>query len=70
MIETVNEHCEHPDCKYRGRFSHVDDACFYMYYTGNRRGCDISKCDKYKTGRIDTVLTLDGVIYRGLDDDV
>lgn len=68
MVETVSEHCKHPDCKYRGRLSFVDDACFYMFYTGKPRGCDISKCDKYKAGKVGVVMSLDGIRY--MDDDI
>lgn len=68
MSETVAEHCKHKNCKYRGRLSFVDEACFYMYYTGRPRGCAISKCDKYAVGNIEKILTLDGIRY--VDNDV
>ena len=67
-VETVAEHCKHKDCRYRARLSFVDDACFYMFYTNKPRGCSISKCDKYKAGKIEKVMTLDGIRHR--DDDV
>lgn len=67
-IETVNKHCKHKDCRYRGRFSFVDEACFYMYYTGVPRGCPISECNRYKPGKIKWTLHLEGIRY--IDDDV
>lgn len=39
-----------------------------MYYTGERRGCEISQCNRYKPGRMDWVLSLDGIRY--IDDDL
>ena len=68
MIETVAEHCKHEDCKYRGWLSFIGECCYFMYYTGESRRCPISECDRYKPGRIDWVLTLDGIKY--IDDDV
>ena len=68
MIETVAEHCKHENCRYRRRLSFVDDACFYLYYTGNLRRCPISQCDKYKPGKIRTVMNIDKV--RFYDDDL
>ena len=70
MNETVSEHCKHQDCRYRGRLSFIDEACFFMYYTGVPRGCPISKCDRYRPGKVKKTLTLDGVIYRDYDDDL
>lgn len=69
MIETVAEHCIHKDCKYRRKIAFTD-ACFYLYYTGNRRNSLISNCDKYASGKIEAIMTLDGVTYRDQDDDL
>ena len=68
MIETVSEHCKYRDCKYRGRLSFVDEACFFMYYTGEPRGCAISECTRYKPGKINWIMSLDGIRYD--DDDI
>lgn len=53
VIETVDEHCKHKDCVFRGHLSHVKNStacCDYLYLTGKRRGCKISECDKYRKG--------------------
>jgi hypothetical protein len=68
MIETVSEHCKHQDCRYRGRLSFVDEACFYMYYTGEPRKCPISNCNRYKPGKINWIMSLDGIRY--MNDDI
>ena len=59
MIETVKEHCEHLDCMYRGRFD-SQPCCMYMIVTGCPRGCDISKCNKYKAGKRKVLQDMDG----------
>lgn len=61
-METVKNDCKHPDCKYRSIFD-SQPACAYMMITGRRRGCDIKDCDKYESGKIKTISTLDGVRY-------
>lgn len=52
VIETVLEHCKHPECIYR---SFIDGGntpiCFYAVLAGEPRKCKISECDKYKDGR-------------------
>lgn len=52
VIETVLEHCKHPECIYR---SFIDGGntpiCFYAVLAGEPRRCKISECDKYKDGR-------------------
>lgn len=52
IVETVLEHCRHPECIYR---SQIDGGqtpiCFYAVLAGELRGCRISDCDKYKDGR-------------------
>ena len=65
MIETVKVHCQHEDCKYRGRFNFVP-CCVYMLVTGRPRGCDISKCDKYVAGKLKIGNGVDG--FRYIDD--
>lgn len=51
MIETVKEHCAHPDCMYRVKIGKGDPICSYAEREHRLRGCDISKCDKYKPGK-------------------
>ena len=54
MVETVDKHCEHPDCKYRGVMTGLGYGVHWRMYldvTGKLRGCDISKCDKYAPGK-------------------
>ena len=63
-IETVKEHCKHPDCHYRGKFGR-DDYCDYIGYTGTSRNCPISQCDKYKPREANRCKTTwDGVIIQ------
>ena len=40
-------------CIYRTRIgeSGEETACFYLGYTGKRRGCPVDNCDKFKEGR-------------------
>lgn len=48
--ETVEKHCKHKDCKYRSRVSNYP-CCDYILAIGEPRGCAISKCDKYESGK-------------------
>lgn len=63
MNETVRKHCIHLDCKYRGLFD-SEPCCKYMLVTGKRRGCDISVCDKYESGVLETKSELGGFFYK------
>ena len=51
LVETVAQHCKHPECIYR---SQIDGGstpiCFYAVLAGEPRGCRISECDKYVAG--------------------
>lgn len=53
-IETVAEHCKHPDCVYRGHLASSNQytvpCCDYILLEKRPRNCRISKCDKYKRG--------------------
>lgn len=49
-VETVKEHCKHEDCIYR-RYLCWTPYCDYIGVEKQPRGCDISKCDKYKAGK-------------------
>ncbi len=66
MIETVKEHCKHPDCKYRGKATLVE-SCDYILITHKPRGCSISECDKYTTGKKKLISTLGGFKYEHED---
>lgn len=58
-IETVQEHCKHPDCRYRQNLSNIHTPyCAYIIYEGVSRKCPISQCDKYKPGKLK--IGLDG----------
>ena len=35
-------------CKYRQPMAGYGTACLYILYTGEKRGCPASSCDKYK----------------------
>ena len=51
-IETVKEHCRHKDCIYRGQIdAGWTPICTYAMVEGRARGCKISECDKYKSGK-------------------
>ena len=54
-METVEKDCRHKDCIYRSHISPInastDECCDYLLHTGKVRGCKISECDKYRTGR-------------------
>ena len=66
MIETVDEHCKHKDCKYRGTIMGLGFGtqwCMYFYITNKLRGCAISECDKYTTGKRKIKSTMDGVKF-------
>ena len=69
-METVANDCKHKDCRYRLYVSFLGESCLYMYYTGKRRGCGIRNCNKYLPGTIEKIHTLNGMIYRGIDDDL
>lgn len=62
MVETVREHCQHKDCKYRSA-AYVGETCDYMLVTGKPRNCNISVCDKYESGERVLKSTLGGFIY-------
>lgn len=51
-LETVRDHCKHSDCMYR---SSIDAGqipiCYYAVLANECRGCKISECDKYKSGK-------------------
>ena len=68
MIETVKEHCKHPDCKYRGKTTLIE-SCDYIMIARKPRGCSISKCDKYATGKKKLISTLGGFKYEYEDED-
>jgi len=65
-VETVKEHCKHPDCRYRCKFD-GNPSCKYMIVTGKPRGCAISECDKYRDGRVKVANTMEGFKY---EDDI
>lgn len=49
-IETIKEHCKHPDCQFRTKLTigNVTEMCAFMLYTGEPRRDPISKCTRYK----------------------
>lgn len=47
VVETVRQHCQHPDCKYRSTGG-LQQTCDYLLMTKMVRGCKISECDKYE----------------------
>lgn len=49
-IETVVEHCKHPDCVYRNGDGNKA-TCDYILYEKRPRGCKISECDKYRRAK-------------------
>ena len=51
-IETVLEHCQHPDCSYRKRINDYTPYCDYIGAEGKSRKCRISECDKYTRERV------------------
>lgn len=61
-IETVKEHCKHPDCMFRGLFD-GDPCCKYTLVTGRPRVCSISECDKYAVGKLKVVQHLGSFEY-------
>ena len=70
-VQTVNEHCRHLDCKYRGKMTSLgfgQEWCMYCYITGHPRKCEISKCDKYSKGKLKRQNTKEGI--RFYDDDI
>ena len=50
--ELVDTDCKHADCVYRNsiRGEHIS-FCGYILEEGHSRGCKISECDKYKSGK-------------------
>lgn len=51
-VETVEADCRHPDCCYRRYINGgVGQMCAYMLVEGKCRGCSISECDKYRSGK-------------------
>ena len=54
VIETVAEHCKHPDCSYRKviQTGAWIPMCDYIGATGESRKCKISECDKYTTEKV------------------
>lgn len=54
MIETVEEHCKHKDCKFRQRIAsgYATEICAYILFRHESRKDPISQCTKYEPGRI------------------
>ncbi len=51
MIKTTHEICM--KCKYHyGGNSNGTPICDYLAKTGNRRNCDVGKCDKFEEGKV------------------
>lgn len=50
-VETVSKCCKHEDCIYRRHLASWTPYCDYIGVEKKPRGCDISKCDKYKPGK-------------------
>lgn len=50
-VETVEQCCEHEDCIYRRYLGTHIPYCDYIGVEKKPRGCEISRCDKYKPGR-------------------
>ena len=78
-LETVLEHCTHPDCIYRGAIdAGYTPVCLYAMHTGEARRCPISECDKYKPGkkikarirREDIVIFWETEDYEDADDNI
>lgn len=72
VIETVDEHCKHPDCVYRMKLVHgypMGEFCNYSGIMGRSRGCSISECDKYRAGRRSCRMTRGTLEWR-IDDDI
>lgn len=65
MHEIVKNECLHKGCRYRTTFD-GQPACGYMLVTGQPRGCSISKCDKYRTGKVKIISTIKGFEYDDL----
>ena len=64
VIETVEEHCKHEDCIYRGKVFAFTPCCLYAMFEERTRGCKISECDKYTAGeKIKPRLRHDLVIW-------
>ncbi len=50
-IETVLDHCKHPDCVYRLWLDKNTPCCYYAAMENEIRGCKISECTRYKRGK-------------------
>ena len=75
--ETVAENCPHKDCIYRSSicFGNRIPVCLYAVFEYKARGCKISECDKYQSGkkikakmREDTVIFWETELYGSQDD--
>lgn len=55
--EYVDDLCP-KDCIYRMQFTPTTDFCAYCIVENGLRGCSISQCTRYKSGR--KKLTIDG----------
>lgn len=49
-IELVEEHCP-SDCVYRVMLDSCTSACYYAVIEQQIRGCSVSECDKYRSGK-------------------
>lgn len=58
-VETVEKDCCHKDCFYRMKFDTWIDFCAYAIIEEHSRGCPISQCDKYRTGRGTRKVSID-----------
>ena len=63
-VETVKEHCKHPDCGYRCVFDYGTPYCGYALIEKRSRGCSISECDKYTTKKKRVTMTEDGIWFK------
>lgn len=63
--QTVARNCLHTDCIYRGQIDggHTP-ICMYALIEGRARGCEISKCNKYRSGKkVKAKMRSDVIIY-------
>lgn len=64
VIETVEEHCKHKDCVYRLTFdTNGTPYCNYCVMEQMVRGCKISECTRYRTGKRTVTMSKDGLHY-------
>lgn len=64
VIETVDEHCKHPDCVYRVKLdSNPTFFCNYCVMENELRGCRISECTRYRAGTRRVEMTKEGLEY-------